>query len=288
MNQYDARSPRIFGASRCPPGSHVCGKGTTMRYVLGLLILLLGGCATSFPVPDTLGDPKRAVTYGYHPLDPLPVRYTGTKDQLMDLLFDETMRLGIAEVTADAGVTFGPVSVGVAGRRYQVVVDYLKSATASFGVKLSTPSDDGWQQAMLVERGGEVDRVVPVYIGVGLRLTADLYVVSGSVNLTSLLAIGAAAEAEQVTGQLVVQTLGISGPEISSLVPMPAKLDDSTIQNAILSLGAIRAKMYHTETRLTPRVLGVYNNLGGGEQTIMGFISALLEQPIEFPAVIKE
>ena len=59
---------------------------------------------------------------------------------------------------------------------------------------------------------------------------------------------------------------------------MPSEINASTIQNAIMALGAIKAKIYDTGTRINPRVVGVYNNLGGGQETINGFISSLLEQ----------
>jgi hypothetical protein len=64
---------------------------------------------------------------------------------------------------------------------------------------------------------------------------------------------------------------------------MLAEISESTIQNAILALTSIKAKMYDTKTAITPRVVGVYNNLGGGEATINGFISLLLVEPIQFP-----
>jgi hypothetical protein len=68
---------------------------------------------------------------------------------------------------------------------------------------------------------------------------------------------------------------------------MPGEISESTIQNAILALASIKAKMYDTKTSITPRVVGVYNNLGGGEATINGFISSLLEKQIPFPRPTK-
>jgi hypothetical protein len=101
----------------------------------------------------------------------------------------------------------------------------------------------------------------------------------GMVDLGSLFAIGLAAQAKKITGTLVVQTLGISGEGISAIIPMPAEINSSTIQNAILSLGSIKAKMYESDIIITPRVVGVYNNLGGDIQTINAIISELLKNP---------
>jgi hypothetical protein len=124
---------------------------------------------------------------------------------------------------------------------------------------------------------------------VGLRLTANILVknVSADLNLGSLFALGVAAKAGQVSGTLVIQTLGVSGPEISGLIPMPGEISESTIQNAILALASIKAKIYDPKTLITPRVVGVFNNLGGGDTTINGVISALLQRPLPFPRSLK-
>jgi len=250
--------------------------------------LAVSGCA-SFPLPDTAGDPKNAPNYGYHPLDPLPVNVTlqtpVTNENLMKVLPDETMRLAIGTVSGDGGISYGPAKIGIEGSSYVVILDYIKFGTESFGVDLTGTGDN--RVATLVQTA-DADSVVPVYIGVGLRMTASIHVKKGKVDLGNLFALGAAAKAERVSGSLVVQTLGISGPEVSSLIPMPAEINQSTIQNAILSLASIKAKMYADETLLTPRVVGVYNNLGGGTSTINGFISSLLQKRLDFPSELAD
>jgi hypothetical protein len=62
---------------------------------------------------------------------------------------------------------------------------------------------------------------------------------------------------------------------------MPSEINPTTLQNAILALGAIKAKLYDQGTTINPRVVGVYNNLGGGPQIINAFISILLEEPLD-------
>lgn len=258
-------------------------------FFLLLMMLTLTSCATQFPVPDTLGDPKNASNYGYHPLDPLPVNLTIDKSKVLDILPDETIRIAVGTVSGDGGITFGPAKIGAEGKNYVVVLDYIKFGTDSFAVTLSEKDEKGNRVATLVtaSEAAKANAIVPVYIGVGLRLTANIYIKKGSVDLGSLFALGVAANAEQISGTLVIQTLGVSGPEISGLIPMPGEISETSIQNAILALASIKAKMYDNKTSITPRVVGVYNNLGGGETTINGFISSLLEQPIPFPRTSK-
>lgn len=245
--------------------------------------LAVSGCATTFSVPNTLGDPKNASNYGYHPLDPLPIILSNGTTKPLDVLPDETIRLAVGTVSGDGGISFGPAKIGVEGKNYVVILDYIKFGTDSLPVVLTERDVRGNRTASVATTSAEANAIVPIYIGVGLRLTANIYVKKGNVDLGSLFALGVAAKAEQVSGTLVIQTLGVSGPEISGLIPMPGEISESTIQNAILSLASIKAKIYDTKTSISPRVVGVYNTLGGGGATINGFISSILEHPIKFP-----
>jgi hypothetical protein len=122
--------------------------------------------------------------------------------------------------------------------------------------------------------------VFPVYVGVGLRLTASVTVVKGNVNLSSLGAIAAEAKAGRLVGTLVVQTLGISGRNVSTMLPLPSEINETTVQNAILALGSIKAVLNDSSTVITPRVVGIYNPIGGGAEVVNGVISVLAEQPL--------
>src|SRR5690606_1644099 len=53
----------------------------------------------------------------------------------------------------------------------------------------------------------------------------------------------------------------------SPVFQQPAsELDLTTTQNAILSLGAIKALLPDEKMRITPRVIGIYNPVGGGAE----------------------
>lgn len=251
--------------------------------IAGLVALSVSACTSSWIVPPaTLGDQKNVPSYGYTPLDPLPVTVKAagviTNARLLKALPDDTMRLAIGQFDGSANVSYGPAKLGVAGNTYVVVIDYIKSDTRSFGVRITDMPNHSRQ--ITLASGADATSVVPVYIGVGLRLTATLYVASGSVELTNLFAIGAAAQAKQITGTLTIQTLGVSGENISTIIPIPSEISASSIQNAIQSLGSIKAKLYDYKTSITPQVVGVYNTVGGGSETINGFISSLLSRPL--------
>jgi hypothetical protein len=130
--------------------------------------------------------------------------------------------------------------------------------------------------------------VVPVYVGVGLRLVATVKVIKGNVNLASLGAITASVAAGEATGSLVVQTLGISGPKVSTIMPLPSDLNQTTVQNAILALGSIKAILYDHETKIVPRVVGIYNPIGGGSAVVNQIISFLVNDKVAVDGTCME
>ena len=191
-----------------------------------LALVFLCSCSTFLhkqvkAPPLTAGDPQNAPSYGYHPIDPLPV-FTVTKDdqkpptalEILGALPDETMRIAIGEIQGSGNISFGPAKTGVAGRSYVVILDYIKFQTQSFAVQ--EDKDGNLKRvnrflAPTVIAPTSKDTIVPVYVGVGLRLTANITVSEGKVDLGNLFALGVAAQAKQVTGTMVVQTLGVSG-----------------------------------------------------------------------------
>jgi hypothetical protein len=241
-------------------------------YMVFAATALLVGCA-SLKVPDTLGDPNNANNYGYHPLDPLPVEImhkdTVSNAVVLKALPDETMRIAIGKFNKEGGLSFGTSNVGYEGNHYVLILDYIKYTTNTIGVTL--------KDSLFELNTRNPDLFIPVYVGVGLRLTANIHVTKGKVDLGDLFAIGAAASSEKISGTLVLQTLGISGESVSATIPFPSEINNNSIQNAILALGAIKAKIYDPKTVITPRIVGVYNTLGGGTNTINSFISNLLK-----------
>lgn len=121
---------------------------------------------------------------------------------------------------------------------------------------------------------------VPVYVGIGLRLSADILSLQGGLTLAGLSAIGAQAEAKKVTGTLTVQSLGVSGKSIATALPLPSKLDQTTIENAILAIGNMRATLYATgqgtnDLYKQPRIVGLYSPVGSDPLLINALYSEL-------------
>ena len=103
-----------------------------------------------------------------------------------------------------------------------------------------------------------------------------------NVNLSGLPAIAAQAEAGSLRGSLVVQTLGVSGKNIATALPLPSELNTTTLTNSILSMGAIKAMIYDDATYKKARIVGFYNPFGGGEAFVNALIDALSESRHEW------
>lgn len=126
---------------------------------------------------------------------------------------------------------------------------------------------------------------IPVYVGVGLRLSADIRALKGNINISGLGAIGAQAEAGALTGTLTVQTLGVNGRSIATALPLPNKLDQTTVEAGILAIGGSRAMLYTAgaedgQVTATPRIVGLYSPIGSDPRLINQIYSELsLAQP---------
>jgi len=247
------------------------GPTRTVLCVLGLVSL--AGCATPGAVlPATTAEVRQGPAYGYRPLDPLYVKLDHpdgvpvSNCRILELLPDETVRLAVGKVDASGQVSYGLAKVGQKDERYVIVLDYIKSDTRSMMAK-------GVQGTTVGEK------YVPTYVGIGLRLSANLVVKQGTVDLGNLIAIGAAAQANQVSGTLVIQTLGISGESIAAAIPIPSEISAASIQNVLVAIGTIKSKIYDAKTAISPRVVGIYNVFGDDTPAFDAFFTSLLSSP---------
>jgi hypothetical protein len=276
---------------------------TVVGAVLG--VMLASACVPSVESPpQTIAAGKAGPAYGYRPLDPLTVSLNHpqgvpvTNCRILEILPDQTLRFAVGEVTESGSVSFGLAKAGFEGQRYVVIVDFMLSDTFSVpAVALAAPvpattvapptapaaaapaTTTPGTTAPATSSNAAADRYVPTYIGVGLRLTANLMVRKGEVDLGNLIAIGAAAEAKQVYGTLVIQTLGISGEGVASAIPIPSEISASSIQNALVAIGTIKGKIYDEKTSLSPRVVGIYDTFGNDTKGFDTFFAGVMRNP---------
>lgn len=120
---------------------------------------------------------------------------------------------------------------------------------------------------------------IPVYVGVGLRVVADIEVLEGKVDITGLAAIGSAAQLKKVSVTLAVQTLGINGAQVASALPIQSELNQTTAQNAIVSVASIKTLLYDKGISKRPRVVGLYLPFRANEALVNRVLSLIARMP---------
>lgn len=176
----------------------------------------------------------------------------------------------------------GPVTVPPAAQGASVTYLVARPGAVRFTARayeaaaLSTGADPSDQD------GGEL-LTIPVYVGIGMRLTANIKAEQAGVALTGLTAIGFEAQAGKLSGTLSMQTIGISGPGVTGTVPLSDALDQTTISNATAAIHSIRAVVYSTSHQsdivITPRVVGIFSPIASTPDLINAIYSELSRNP---------
>lgn len=270
-----------------------------------LACVSLSGCSEWLDPPQTIGDVNAG--YRYVAIDPLPINFTndfskcgslaGSTPGLIDALHDLTARVSTQQISGEGSLSAPVVKVGASGSTYQVTQDFIAYDQTPLRFEVPAHLADTRYSAADVSSGSPLRLLredeparrgarvltIPVYVGLGLRLTANVTVRKGNVNLADLGALSAAAKAEQVRGSLVAQTLGMSGPKVSALLPLPGELNPTTIQNATVAIGSIKALLDDPSTRRWPRVVGIHYPFERVSPAMTNaIVSALAEKRIEW------
>lgn len=220
---------------------------------------------------------------------------------VMDALPDHTVRMAMRRISGSGNMGFGPVGFTASGNSYQVVVDSMFADTANvrFAIKIGSSKSSVALMALgeNIDSGTAIDVkrlesweevpagyeevTIPVYVGIGLRLTANLFARKGGFDLGNLGGLAAKADGEKVSGSLTMQTLGVYNQQVAATYAVPNKLDETAIQNALVALGAVKAIVYDNDTGTRPRVTGIYNPLPTSDPKLINKIySALASKPV--------
>lgn len=174
-------------------------------------------------------------------------------EQIFTFLNNETVLVSIAKINADGKVTYLPITLSAKNSSYKITMDYMKFAT------LGQNDDQG-------------NFIGYKRIGVGLRLISQITAFESGINIGDLSSIGAAATAGKLNGTLMIEVIGIKSKEVTTILPLPSEINQSTIQNAMQALATIKSKIYDPETRLYPQVMAikvVRKESNNGEQIII-------------------
>jgi hypothetical protein len=236
-----------------------------------LLALALPGCSGGPLDPINSRVYPSGAIYTYQPLNPTTVWVRDPVQAEIDeghldadetshefseaLLRDldtETVRVALDTFDGSANLSASIIGTSVKGHSYVLIVDYIKYITSSKAVAVEYTAGGargpGEKQSF---RG-----TVPMYTGIGLRIRAEFKALDTGLDISGLPALAVAASAKGVSGRLTIQTLGITGPEVTGLLPLVSDISVTSIQNAVQAVGAIKAKIYEESTTVYPKIVG--------------------------------
>lgn len=293
-----------------------------MKVVVLAIVVLLAGCTTTAVTTQSEAEVQSGYTYipidpfkvevepgiGCKSRGKIDIRTLGPS-HILHAFPDNAVRVYVEEISQTGSVSYGPASFASKGDNYRITVDYINADTVSRNLWIArwALSKDGatWESLPLgnkplpdtvkpesvyyevLQKVPEDPRnytkyALPIYVGIGLRVIANVKVIGNTANLSGLGLIGAEAEAQNLQGSLVVQTLGVNGKSIASALPIQSELNRTTAQGAVVAVASIKALLYEDETVIAPRVVGMYLPFASDQQLINEIISRISEKPVEW------
>ena len=167
-----------------------------------------------------------------------PIKLLST-EQMLSFLNNETVLVSIGQLTAEGGISYLPVTVSSKGSSYKITMDYMKSTTLAV-------KDSADENIIGLRR-----------VGVGLRLISLITTFEAGINIGDLSSIGFAVKSGKASGTLMIEVIGIKSKDVTTLIPLPSEINQTTIQNAMQALATIKSKIYDSVTILYPQVMAV-------------------------------
>lgn len=247
------------------------------KFFSSAVLLCIVGCAT---LPN---NPERLVGIENVPLA-TPMQLYGfdvpqnlPNEEILKILPNEEMNLIVGEVSDNGSIIYTPFSVTKKGHTYVVSMDYTKYTS----VRMNEGHDVLSRELL--------DYYLIIYkVGIGIRVSASFIAAEDSIRIGSLYGIALAVQQNKISGTLKVQTIGISGKDISSLIPMPSEINVTTIQDAIQAIGGIKAKIYDTtNVTIQPQAFSIATM--GNKKTVLEMLdttfgkreTATVKKPVE-------
>lgn len=100
-------------------------------------------------------------------------------------------------------------------------------------------------------------RVGQAKVGVGFRLTAKIKTYKANVNLSSVGALGLAAETNKLNGTMKIETIGVTTKNDSGMMLSSTKIDEASISNTLQAIAVLQSKIVDADTHLDPQIIWV-------------------------------
>lgn len=222
-----------------------------MKHIPIFLIVLLS-------VSCTLTQPLQVLdkSYkGYMPFEPLRVNnvemFDGTQfvtkpwasltdSAIRMLLPNQSSQVSMRTTDSKGGISYLTGSVTDEAGTYEVFMDYMKYRV-----------EDVPQGNVIIGNGR---------VGIGLRVKATVITNKAKLNISSLTSLAVEASNNNLTGLLTIDIIGIDSKDITNYIPLTAKLDETSIQNALQAIATIKSKIWDDNVKITPHLIAINQN----------------------------
>ncbi|MFY0629178.1 MAG: hypothetical protein JXR05_02285 [Flavobacteriaceae bacterium] len=161
------------------------------------------------------------------------------KQSVLNFLPNESMETTIQRFNADGTVSYLYSGRSLKKGTYRLIVDYNKYIIQT------------------VEGDGNDSCVGYAKIGVGLRIVANVNALRNNIDISSLVALGAAAAKGEISGSVGYQVVGIESKEITAVIPINSEITSSINQVFLQAIGVVKGKVYDSATRLYPQIIAI-------------------------------
>ena len=200
---------------------------------------------------------------GYQPIEPLPVKYVEVYSEnqfvtkpwaslndstIRNLLPNQSAQVAMRTTDFTGKINYLTASVTDQAGSYEVLMDYMKYRI-----------EDVYNNSDIVGSGR---------IGIGLRIKATVITNQANLNLSSLVNLGVEASSKHLTGLLSIDIFGIDSKDITNYIPLTAKLDETSIQNALQAIATIKSKIWDNNVKLTPHLIAINQKMDSSEKII--------------------
>ncbi len=161
------------------------------------------------------------------------------KQSVLNFIPNESMETTIQRFNADGTVSYLYSGRSLKKGTYRLIVDYNKYIIQT------------------VEGTGNDSCVGYAKIGVGLRIVANVNALRNNIDISSLVALGAAAGRGEVSGSVGYEVVGIESKEITAVIPINSEITSSINQVFLQAIGVVKGKIYDSATRLYPQIIAI-------------------------------
>ncbi len=228
-------------------------KNSPVKILLGTILLIaLSSCSGTKNLTI-----DKELYKGYQPIPPIPsktveaynksekdfsiVPWASLNDStIRSLLPNQSAQVALRTTDISGKISYLPASVTYEAGSYDVIMDYMKYRI-----------EDVVIDSVFLGSGR---------IGIGLRVRASVNTKKANLNLSGLANLGLEANKNNLSGLLTVDIIGVDSKDITSYLPLTAKLDETSIQNALQAIATIKSKIWDNDVKITPHLIAINQN----------------------------